>query len=208
MLPAIRPRPGDVVIANAEKKDAFIMTMDSKEAIAALVEVEAITRRVRQSNLYRTSSAAMMLWGVLVALAYIITFAAPVWATPAWDGVYLLGVMGTILAAAFENRRAATRSFDLQMLAAYLLFFAFGFLWTVGLVHLPPRLLDVFWPTYFMLAYAIAGLWLGIAFCVIGLAIAALTLIGYFWAGPWFELWMAAVNGGGLVLGGLWMRRN
>jgi hypothetical protein len=122
--------------------------------------------------------------------------------------VYVLGVTGTIVAAGYENNRAATRTFDLRMLAAYLMFFAFGFLWTVGLVHLPPRLLGVFWPTYFMLAYAIAGLWFGIAFVVIGLAIAALTLVGYFWAGPWFELWMAAVNGGGLVLGGLWMRRN
>jgi len=26
--------------------------------------------------------------------------------------------------------------------------------------------------------------------------------------GAWFEPWMALVNGGGLVLGGLWMRRN
>jgi hypothetical protein len=33
-------------------------------------------------------------------------------------------------------------------------------------------------------------------------------LVGYFFLGPWFEPWMAVVNGGGLVLGGLWMRRN
>lgn len=184
------------------------MTMDSKEAIAALGEIEAITRRVRQSKLYRVSSMMMVLWGVLTALGNVITFVAPVCAKLAWAGVYVLGVTGTIVAAGWENSRAATRTFDVRMLAAYLLFFAFGFLWTVGLVHLPPRLLGVFWPTYFMLAYAIAGLWFGTAFFVIGLAIAALTLVGYFWADPWFELWMAAVNGGGLVLGGLWMRRN
>jgi hypothetical protein len=183
------------------------MIMDSKQAIAALGDIEAITRRVRQSKFYRISSTMLVLWGVLVALGNIITFVVPAWATLAWIAVYVLGVGGTI-AAAWKNSRAETRILDLQILAAYLLFFAFGFLWTVGLVHLPPRLLDVFWPTYFMVAYAIAGLWLGIAFSVIGLAIAALTLIGYFWAGPWFELWMAAVNGGGLVLGGLWMRRN
>jgi hypothetical protein len=184
------------------------MMMDSKEAMAALDEIEAVTRRVRQSKFYRISSMMMVLWGILVALGNVITFVAPVWAKVAWAGVYVLGIAGTIVAAGWENSRAATRTIDLRMLAAYLLFFAFGFLWTVGLVHLPPRLLDVFWPTYFMLAYAIAGLWLGIAFFVIGLAIAALTLVGYFWAGPRFELWMAAVNGGGLVLGGLWMRRS
>ena len=45
-------------------------------------------------------------------------------------------------------------------------------------------------------------------FRAIGAAVIALTLIGYLWAGPWFELWMAFVNGGGLLLGGLWMRRS
>ena len=38
--------------------------------------------------------------------------------------------------------------------------------------------------------------------------LSALALAGYFWAGEWFELWMAFVDGGGLMLGGLWMRRS
>jgi hypothetical protein len=40
------------------------------------------------------------------------------------------------------------------------------------------------------------------------MAVSALTLIGYFFVGDAFDLWMAFVNGGGLVLGGLWMRRS
>ena len=59
-----------------------------------------------------------------------------------------------------------------------------------------------------MLLYIIAGLWFGHAFVAIGLFITALALAGYFWAGAWFELWMAFVDGGGLMLGGLWMRRS
>jgi hypothetical protein len=66
----------------------------------------------------------------------------------------------------------------------------------------------VFWPTYSMMLYTIVGLWIGWAFVAIGLGITALTLIGYFLAGNWFELWMAVVNGGGLMLGGFWMRRS
>ncbi|TQF39737.1 hypothetical protein UNPF46_12005 [Bradyrhizobium sp. UNPF46] len=41
----------------------------------------------------------------------------------------------------------------------------------------------------------------------IGLGVTALTLIGYVYIGEAFPLWMAFVNGGGLILGGLWMRR-
>ena len=93
--------------------------------------------------------------------------------------------------------------------AAFVLFFAFGILWSVGLGHFGPRQLGVFWPTYFMMIYTIVGLWVGAAFVAIGLGITALTLIGYFLVdGATFLLWMAVVNGGGLILGGLWMRRN
>jgi len=93
------------------------------------------------------------------------------------------------------------------MLAAFLLFFAFGF-FTCWLGHFTPRQLGTFWPIYFMLVYVLAGLWVGLAFVVIGVAITALTLIGYFFIGEAFPLWMAFVNGGGLILSGLWMRRN
>jgi hypothetical protein len=58
-----------------------------------------------------------------------------------------------------------------------------------------------------MMMYSIAGLWFGYAFIGIGLLVSALTLVGYFYAGNAFDLWMAFVNGGGLILGGLWMRR-
>ena len=53
-----------------------------------------------------------------------------------------------------------------------------------------------------------AGLWFGAIFIAIGLAVTALTLVGYFFIGAAFPLWMAFVNGGGLILGGLWMRRD
>ncbi len=58
-----------------------------------------------------------------------------------------------------------------------------------------------------MFVYALAGLWLGRAFTLIGVGLTALVLAGYFWAGEAFDLYLAAVNGGGLILCGLWMRR-
>jgi hypothetical protein len=60
-----------------------------------------------------------------------------------------------------------------------------------------------------MMIYTIVGLWVGAAFVAIGLSVTVLTLIGYFFVdGAAFLLWMAVVNGGGLILGGLWMRRS
>jgi hypothetical protein len=106
-----------------------------------------------------------------------------------------------------DHPRTGIRSFDIRMLVAFLLFIVFG-IFTNWLGHFSPRQLGTFWALYFMLVYIIAGLWFGRAFVVIGIGVTVLALAGYFFIGAWFEPWMAVVNGGGLVLGGLWMRRN
>jgi hypothetical protein len=104
--------------------------------------------------------------------------------------------------------RTGRHGFDVRMLVAYVLFFAFGYLCTKVLGDFTPRQLGTFWPIYFMLFYSIAGMWLGYAFVLIGVSISVLTLMGYFYVGGLtFLLWMAFVNGGGLILGGLLMRR-
>ena len=59
-----------------------------------------------------------------------------------------------------------------------------------------------------MMVYTIVGLWVGWAFVAIGFGVIALTLVGYVFIGDAFDVWTAAVNGGGLILGGLWMRRS
>jgi hypothetical protein len=53
----------------------------------------------------------------------------------------------------------------------------------------------------------ITGLWFGTASVAIGVVVTASALIGIFWIGEAFPLRMAFVNGGGLILGGLRMRR-
>jgi hypothetical protein len=183
-------------------------SIETQEAAAALNDIEQIVRRVRQSRIYNLGSLIMILWGVLVFAGNIATYLGPRHGNYSWIAVNLVGVVGTFAITASGFSRTGVRSFDVRMLIAYLLFFAFGFLCTSVLGHFTPRQLGTFWPVYFMLFYSIAGLWFGYAFVVIGVGISALTLIGYFYIGEAFPLWMAFVNGGGLILGGLWMRRS
>jgi hypothetical protein len=182
--------------------------IDSKEAREALSDIDNIVRRVRQSQTYNIASLTMIWWGVLVFAGNIATYLWPYFADYTWYAVYVAGIAGSFTASAFDHSHAGVRSFDARILTAYLLFFAFGFFCTKVLGHFTPRQMGTFWPIYFMLFYSIAGLWFGYAFVAIGLGITVLTLIGYFYIGGWaFLPWMAFVNGGGLVLGGLWMRR-
>jgi hypothetical protein len=182
--------------------------IDSREASEALTEINEIARRVRQSTIYNLASLMMIMWGVLTFAGYVVSWLSPRNAGYAWLAIYVAGFAGSFVVSAFDHARTRIRTFDFRMLTAWLLFIAFGIFFSVWLGHFTPRQMGTFWPIYFMLVYTIAGLWVGQAFVAIGLSIIVLTLTGYFLIGDAFDLWMAFVNGGGLVLGGLWMRRS
>jgi hypothetical protein len=182
--------------------------IDSKEATEALSEINAIAGRVRQSRIYNLASLMLIMWGALVFAGHLVAYVLPRHALLIWLVATVLGTAGSFAISASTRARTGVRTFDARFLMAFLLFLGFGYLWTLGLGHFTARQMDTFWPLYFMLVYTIAGLWVGAAFVAIGLGITALTLIGYFFIGDWFHLWMAVINGGGLILGGLWMRRS
>jgi hypothetical protein len=180
----------------------------AKEAAQALNDIEQIVQRVRQSRIYDVASQIMIAVGVLVLAGNLANFVAPRQANVIWIAVNVLTVASAAALSTMGPRRPGVQGFDLRLLVAFLLFYGFGILCSGVLGHYGPRELGAFWPIYFMLFYCIAGLWFGRAFIVIGLAIIVLTLIGYFFVeGGAFLLWMAAVNGGGLIVSGLWMRR-
>lgn len=182
--------------------------INSQEASATLLEIESLSRIVRQSVFYRHASAMLILWGVATFIGYTLSYIAPAAAPVIWPIVIATGVVCAIVIGALNKKREGVSTFDARATAAFIAFVAFGCLWSIVFGNMAPRQIAAFWTSYFMLPYVMAGLWFGRVFVVIGLSVIALTLIGYFYTGPWFTLWMAFVNGGGLLLGGLWMRRS
>lgn len=182
--------------------------IDSTQASEALSDIEDTVRRVRQSLIYEISSMALLMWGILAFAANIAGWLWPRYGLYVWIGVYALSIIGFVAIGAYHRSRNRIRVFDGRYVLTFLLIAAFG-IFCCWFGHFTPRQQTAFWPVYIMLFYMMAGVWFGRAFLVIGAAIVALTLIGYtFVPGLSLLLWMAAVNGGGLMLGGLWMRRN
>ena len=182
--------------------------IDARQAAQALSEIDDIVRRVRQSRTYDIASLMIILWGVLVFAGNLANYGWPRQGAAIWIGVNLLGTVGSLAIAFSFARRKGGQRVGLRILAGFVMIFAFGILCSCVLGHFGPREMATFWPIYSMLFYCIAGLWFGYAFLALGLGISALVLIGYFFiTGDTFLLWMAAVNGGGLILSGLWMRR-
>jgi hypothetical protein len=77
-------------------------------------------------------------------------------------------------------------------------------------VILPPSndaQISAFFPTVVALFYCLIGIWTrGTRLVFAGIAVAALTLGGYFLLPQYFTLWMAVAGGGALILGGIWLR--
>jgi hypothetical protein len=182
--------------------------INPEEAAQALSDIQDVVQRLRQSYIYDVSSQIMIAAGVLVLAGNVANFAAPRYSALIWISINVLNVAIAAALSTMGRSKTGVQTFDFRVLAAFLMFYGFGLLCCEVLGHFGPRELGAFWPIYFMLFYCIAGLWFGRAFIAMGLAIIVLTLIGYFFVeGVAFLLWMAAVNGGGLILSGLWMRR-
>jgi hypothetical protein len=183
------------------------MTIDPNEAAASLSDIASIERRTRETLIYARSSATMILWGLLVGGGYLISFLLmPTLHYAHWFAISFIGFAGSF----FIHRRRTARDSRLGelLLTTELVLFGFGFVFLLLFWPVTPRQLSAFWPIVFMLGFVIGGIWLGRFFIYCGLAVTALTLAGYFWVpGAWFLPWMAVVNGGGMVAGGLWLRR-
>ena len=181
--------------------------IDSRQASSALADIEEIGARVRQSLFYRRTSAMLILWGTLTFVGYLAMFFTPQVSRYSWIAIMIFGIAGSVVIGRVTAKSEGVNNFNARIFAAFIIFIAFGFVWSVGIGQFGGRQLGAFWASYFMLPYILLGLWLGWAFVAIGGTVMALTFLGYFYAGDWFPLWMAFVNGIGLILGGLWMRR-
>ena len=181
--------------------------IDSQQASAALDDINDIVQRVRQSRIYQIASLIVIMWGVLLFAAYVANYTWPRQGYTIWTITNLVGLVISIAMGVFINRRSGGPAFPIRSLITFLLIGAFGVFCSVVLGHFGPRQMIVFWALYGMLFYAMAGQWFGYAFIVIALCTSALTRIGYYYVGAAFLLWMAVAHGGGLIAGGLWMRR-
>jgi hypothetical protein len=181
------------------------MTVRSDEAAAMLADVDSVVGKVKQSRIYRSAALIIMLWGAVNLVRDLLIATAPAWFGPRWFLIDAIGIIGTLAILRWVVEPGARLPF--RTLAAFCLFYAFGWIWANFLGQFGPREQMAFWPTLFLFGYALAGLWFGAAFSAIGLGLTALILAGYVWSGAAFPLWAAVVSGGGFILCGLWMRR-
>ncbi len=130
---------------------------------------------------------------------------APATANSYWFAVDLIGVTFTLWILSGDLRFGGRVPW--RLLGLFALFYGFGYIWADVIGEMNGRQLSAFWPSLFQFGYAVAGLWFGFAFLVIGVGAAALTVAAFLWAGDHYWLILSVINGGAMIAAGLWMRR-
>jgi len=181
------------------------MPLSTNEAAQTLRDIARTERRSANAYGYRASSPHLILWGLIWAAGYSLSYARP-----QWGFVWPVLVSGGSIAGfwiGWRMRPVSKTGFDWRFAAT----FAAIVLFVIALFAVLPPHTDIqagaFFPLLISLFYAISGIWMKAnRLLALSVAIAALTLFGFFELPAQFELWMAVVGGGGLILGGIWLR--
>jgi hypothetical protein len=191
------------------------MSISSTEAAEALRDIAQTDRRTRVSGAYHVASPHLILWGLIWAAGYTGSGLTPPekWGL-VWLPLILVGVVGAI---ALGMRAGAGRATGSSTAAGFsvgksvTLALAIGlFMGSVYFVFQPATPLPylVFPALITALIYVLLGALLGLPrYVAIGAIMFLVTMIGFIYAKPYLPFWIAIAGGGGLVLGGLWMRR-
>jgi hypothetical protein len=185
------------------------MAIGREDAAQALKDAASAAGRSQRLHAYRGGSGFLILWGVIWAamdVGFYIRPHAGNWLSLTGDAV---GVAGSVLLGLW-GRRKQPGAYPMRSVAGVLLVTV-----AIGLNSLSMSVISS--PQDAGQAQAMAGISVGCAYMVlgavqglrlaaVGLTMIVITLGGWVFAREYFMLWSAVAAGGGLVLGGLWLR--
>jgi hypothetical protein len=179
------------------------MPITRDEAANALRDITQTERRSGEAYGYQRAAPHLIVWGVVWAIGYSLSYLQPHWQLT-WPVLTVGGVAASFWIGSRARGKSGGGGKAFGTLIAIVAFIAALF------SVLPPHTgaqIGAFFPLLAALFYALIGIWGGgNRLIVLSVLIAALTLVGFFYLPIYFPLWMAVVGGGGLILGGLWLR--
>jgi len=176
------------------------------EAGKRLEDIERVSARSGLARGYREASPHLLIWGVIWALGYGLP-AAGIAGHGIWPWLIVPGMVGSFWVSR-PRKQAKSHRFDWRYGGSV----AAGVIFIAGLfsVFMPVsgQQIGTVIPLIVGVAYLQLGIWTrGMRIALIGLVVTAAALYAYHGAREIFDLLMAIAGGGGLILGGLWLRR-
>jgi len=190
------------------------MNVSNEDAQASLADIEDVMKRTRKVIASTYTSPFLILWGLVWIVAFLGTHFFTARANFIWMTLNSIGVVATFLisrrqfvgAPAVKN--PAERKFGLRIFWFWILVFGYAFIWLAILTPQNGLEMNAFLCTAMMFAYVVLGLWLeNMSMVVLGLAVTAVTLAGFYLVPhSYYCIWMALLGGGALLGTGLYMR--
>lgn len=183
-------------------------TSTKDDAVAALRDIEKAKGRAGALRNYSGAAAPLIVWGLVWMAGNAVAHFRPEMAGPVWATGIGLGVLASVLAGMKAKSGPGSVLLTILWLAASLAAGfggAYALTGEVAAFGAPGGTVAI--SLAVAAAYVLAGLRAGWWFSALGLALGAAIVGGRLWFDGPFELWMAWVCGGMLIVTGLWMRR-
>jgi hypothetical protein len=187
--------------------------VDRDEAVRALQEIQEVRGRTDTWNRYRETGPYLVLWGIVWVVGNGISEFLPALSGIAWLALIGAGSVGSIVLTTRKQRRqcdtlrTGAAPYTWHWGAAYGVIMAYFIASQLVLPALSARQFSAWMTMFWGFAYMFAGVWRAWRLFAIGLATTLLVLFGYFELDRYYFLWIGVVGGGGLIAGGLWLRR-
>ncbi len=177
------------------------------EAAQALKAAEAAAGRSVAAVGYARTSAYLFLWGAIWAVGNIAAFLRMPHGDIAFPALMMIGVVGSLLIGlrAGPTAHGGNSAVRAVVIAVAIFLFACGIaivLPTNSLASAEAAICLAVGATYMVL-----GLSVGWRLSAVGAALMLAVIAGWIFARDQFFLWLAIAGGGGLILGGLWLRK-
>ena len=183
------------------------MTISRDEALDAIHQLERTEARAFDARFYRRASSQLILWGLIWVIGYTLTGVWPDRASLIWLPLTAAGVfVGFILMRRAGGPAPGSRFAGLRWAVQALIWVLFMVgIYVVFPVTSPTQTLAL--PCLVIaFVYALVGSVRLTRLLWIGAVLFALTIGGVLFLKPVLAFWLAAVGGGALIGGGLWLR--
>lgn len=184
------------------------MTISKEDAAQALGEIDQARGRLHEATAYEHAAPFLVIWGLVWLVADLLTQFAPRFRL-AWSVCVVAGIVASFAVGFAMGRKSlpAQAGSDWRQAATWFVVMAMVFSLFLVIPVTSDREVHSVFGLVFGFIYVIVGLWMGWRVAALGVALVALTLIGFYAVGAWYPLFMGVVAGGALILGGLWLRR-
>jgi hypothetical protein len=185
---------------------------NGENAQESLAAIENTMLRTRKAVAASYSSPLMILWGLLLTVAYTAAYFYLKYAAVIFWTMAGIGTVGSILVwwrllRKIPFKEPAAEKMNLRIWTMWWLLFLYVFIWMNLLAPFNGMQMNAFILTAVMFGSVVQGLWLSSYFMVwFGLAVTATTLVGFYLLTPYYCLWMAVTTGGAFLCTGLYIR--